>query len=184
MWVDRQGTEQPLTVPSAPDYVSPRISPDGGHIAFGVIELISNVDSQVWVHDVARGTTTRVTFERANVNPVWTQDGKRLIYMSAPGFVGSGAGTLAAVAADGSGPPVTLMGEGVNPAPTSVSPDGKLVIGVRSSGICAQRQRNLGAAAGRHEGSRGQAPALPRHPVYARQFAVLAGWQMGGIRIQ
>jgi len=132
MWVDRQGTEQPLTAPVRL-YVSPRISPDGGRIAFGVVELATVIDSQVWVHDAARGTTTRLTFERANANPVWTPDGKRLIYLSAPGFVGGGAGTLAAVASDGSGPPVKLMGEGLNPVPTSVSADGKLVMGVRSS---------------------------------------------------
>jgi hypothetical protein len=130
-WVDRQGIEQALTAPTR-NYEGPRISPDGGRIAFSVLNLTSTVDSQVWVHDLKRGATTRLTFERANSNPVWTPDGKRLIYLSAPGVVGSGAGTLAAVAADGSGQPVALMGQGVNPSPTSVSPDGRLVLGVRS----------------------------------------------------
>jgi len=130
-WVDRQGIEQALTQPTR-NYEGPRISPDGGRIAFSVLNLTSTVDSQVWVHDLKRGATTRLTFERANSNPVWTPDGKRLIYLSAPGVVGSGAGTLDAVAADGSGQPVALMGEGVNPSPTSVSPDGRLVLGVRS----------------------------------------------------
>jgi Tol biopolymer transport system component len=120
-----------LTQPTR-NYEGPRISPDGGRIAFSVLNLTSTVDSQVWVHDLKRGATTRLTFERANSNPVWTPDGKRLIYLSAPGVVGSGAGTLDAVAADGSGQPVALMGEGVNPSPTSVSPDGRLVLGVRS----------------------------------------------------
>jgi Tol biopolymer transport system component len=129
MWVDRQGTEQPLTAPTR-GYVSPRISPDGGRIAFGVVDLTSNIDYQVWVHDVARGTTTRLTFEGANANPVWTADGKRLIYVSAPGVFGQ-TGTLAAVAIDGSSQPVTLMAKGVYSSPTSVSPDGKLVMGVR-----------------------------------------------------
>lgn len=36
---------------------------------------------------------------------------------------------------DGSGQPVTLMGKGPDPSPTSVSSDGKLVIGVRSSNL-------------------------------------------------
>jgi Tol biopolymer transport system component len=96
-----------------------------------VIDLAQTLDVQVWVHDLARGTTTRLTFERANGNPVWTPDGKRLIYGSASS-IGNLNGTLAAVAADGSGQPVTLMAEGVGPSPTSVSPDGKLVMGVRS----------------------------------------------------
>jgi eukaryotic-like serine/threonine-protein kinase len=61
MWVDRQGTEQALTAPTR-TYVGPRISPDGGRVAFAVIDLTPNVDSQLWMHDVARGTTTRLTF--------------------------------------------------------------------------------------------------------------------------
>ena len=132
MWVDRQGTEQPLTAPPRV-YVGPRISPDGGRIAFAVGDFAQTVDYQVWVHDVVRGTTARLTFERVNMNPVWTPDGKRLIYMSAASAVaGLRTSTLAVVAADGSSQPVTLMGEGFNPFPTSVSLDGKLVIGVRS----------------------------------------------------
>jgi Tol biopolymer transport system component len=129
MWVDRQGTEQPLNAPTRV-YQSARISPDGGRIALMVLDVTPTVYAQVWVHDVGRGTTSRLTFERTNVNPVWTPDGKRLIYESLPG-VGS-TGTLAAVPADGSGPPVTLMGEGPSPIPSSVSPDGKLVIGFRA----------------------------------------------------
>jgi Tol biopolymer transport system component len=132
MWVDRQGTEQPLTVPPGP-YASPRISPDGGRLAFVVTDLGQTIDTQVWVHDLARGTATRLTFEGVNGTPVWTADGKRLIYMSRKSYT-SPTGTLVSLAADGSGPPVTLMGEGVTPGPTSVSPDGKLAIGVRAQG--------------------------------------------------
>ena len=132
MWVDLQGTEQPLAAPSR-TYTSPRISPDGGHVTFVVTDLAQALDVHVWVHDLARGTTTRLTFERTNWNPVWTADGKRLIHVSANSYT-LPTGTLASVAADGSGQPVTLMGEGVNPSPTSVSPDGKLVIGVRARG--------------------------------------------------
>jgi serine/threonine-protein kinase len=132
MWVDRQGAEQPLAAPSR-TYVSPRISPDGGSVAFHVVDTTQTIDVQLWVHDVARGTTTRLTFEKTNGNPVWAADGKRLVYRSSTSITNPN-GTLASVAADGSAQPVTLMGEGVNPSPTSVSPDGKLVIGVRSPG--------------------------------------------------
>jgi Tol biopolymer transport system component len=106
-----------------------------------VQDLAQNIDLQVWVHDVARGTTTRLTFERANGNPVWTPDGKRLIYTSSIGLANQ-SGTLGSVAADGSGQPVTLMGEGLNPSPTSVSSDGKLAIGVRSSSGSTARSGN------------------------------------------
>jgi eukaryotic-like serine/threonine-protein kinase len=134
MWVDRQGTEQPLTAPPRV-YLGPRISPDGGRIAFAVADSAQALDYQVWVYDVKRGTTARMTFERANLHPVWTSDGKRLIYMSAANVVGSVGSTLAMVPADGGSQPVTLMSKGVSASPTSVSPDGKVVIGVRSSNV-------------------------------------------------
>jgi len=131
-WVDRQGTEQPLAEPPRP-YVSLRLSPDGERVAFHVNDLMQGVDVQVWVHDFVRGSTTRLTFEQTNQYPVWTPDGKRLIYQSTTSVTDPN-GTLAsvAVAGSGSGQPVTLMGAGMLPVPTSVSPDGKLVIGVRA----------------------------------------------------
>jgi Tol biopolymer transport system component/tRNA A-37 threonylcarbamoyl transferase component Bud32 len=140
MWVDRQGTERQLTAPSRP-YIGPRISPDGRRVAFHVEELNRNVDINVWVHDLERGTTTRLTFERSNWYPTWSADGRRLIFMSSSSIT-SPTGTLMSMAVDGSGQPVTLMGEGALHVPSSVSPDGKLVIGVRAPG--AQRIRDSG----------------------------------------
>jgi Tol biopolymer transport system component/predicted Ser/Thr protein kinase len=130
MWVDRQGTEQPLPPPPRV-YQSPRISPDGGRVAFHVSTPPG--EPQLAVLDLTRGITTRLTFEQRNMNPVWTPNGKRLIYTSGVSVV-SEKGMLAAVNADGSGQPVMLTAEEVTPVPTSVSPDGKFVIGVRSSG--------------------------------------------------
>jgi len=129
IWVDRQGVEQPLGAPSRA-YGFPRIPPDGGRVAFQAANLASNPEIQVWVYDVARGSTQKMTFDQGNGAAVWTPDGKRLIYVSA-NF--GQAGVVASVAADQSGPPVTLMRGGVSPVPTSVSGDGKLLIGVRSA---------------------------------------------------
>jgi Tol biopolymer transport system component len=79
-----------------------------------------------------RGSTSRITFERQNAAPVWTPDGKRLIYNS--GVLGQPNGSLNSVAADGSGQPVTLIPDGSGSTPTSVAPDGKTVIGMRNGG--------------------------------------------------
>jgi eukaryotic-like serine/threonine-protein kinase len=128
MWVDRQGIEQPLPAPPRV-YESPRISPDGGRVAFHVSTPPG--EPQLAVLDLTRGIATRLTFEQRNMNPVWTPDGKRLIFMSGVSVV-SEKGMLAAVNADGSGQPVILTGEEATPFPTSVSPDGKFVIGVHS----------------------------------------------------
>ena len=129
MWVDRQGNEQTLGAPPL-GYADPRISPDGTRVAFVIIDPVT-FEVQVWVRDLSRGTTTRLTFDRTNWNPVWTPDGKRLVYQSIVNLA-SAIGSLEAVAADGSGQPVRLLGGGSPPLPTSVSPDGKRVIGVRA----------------------------------------------------
>jgi eukaryotic-like serine/threonine-protein kinase len=127
VWVDRLGTELPL--PELPRvYESPRISPDGGRVAYHVSAPPG--EPQLAVLDFKRGITTRLTFERRNMNPVWTPDGKRIIYMSGVSVV-SKDGSLAAVNADG-GQPVILSAPDVTPFPTSVSPDGRFVIGVHS----------------------------------------------------
>jgi serine/threonine-protein kinase len=130
MWVDRQGKEEPLAAP-ARAYSLPRISPDGGRVAVPAVELQAYT-ADLWIHELARaGSLTRITFGGANTAPVWTPDGKRLIYASAPSMVG-GAGGLSSAPADNSGPPTTLLAsERPGYYPTGVSPDGKLLMGVR-----------------------------------------------------
>jgi len=124
--------ETPLGVPQR-NYLFPRISPDGGRIAFQIMDYTQTVDIQLWVHDVTRGTATRLTFERSSANPVWSPDGKRLLYAS--GVIANPNGTLLSMAADGSGQPVTLLGEGPTPVPLTVSPDGKVVVMGHSTNI-------------------------------------------------
>jgi hypothetical protein len=127
-WVDRQGTEQPVST-AVRSYASPRVSPDGGRVAFDVLEVGQTIGRHLWLLDLMRGTTSRLTFDRANGSSVWTPDSRRVIYTSAPDVVGA-RGALAYVPADGSGQPVTLIEEGTaRPTPTSVSVDGKFVIG-------------------------------------------------------
>jgi serine/threonine-protein kinase len=79
VWVDRKGTEQPIAAP-AHNYVLPKVSPDGHRVVAGIEEG----DGQIWVYDLGRDTLTRLTFERgANIDPVWTPDGKRIVFKGA-----------------------------------------------------------------------------------------------------
>jgi hypothetical protein len=103
MWVDRQGAGQPLAAPSR-TYNNPRISPDDGRVAFQVLDLAQTIDFHVCVYDLTRGTTSRLTFERVNGNPLWTPDSKRLIHTS--GTVGNPDGTTNKNGPDCSGPVV------------------------------------------------------------------------------
>ena len=57
VWVNRNGTEQPLPAPPHRPTVYPRLSPDGRRVA---VETRTN---QIWIYDLARDTLTRFTFE-------------------------------------------------------------------------------------------------------------------------
>jgi Tol biopolymer transport system component len=79
-WVSRDGHAQPLL--SQPGrYASPAISPDGRRVALTVSATDGNRD--VWAYEPARDILTRITSgDAAEFNPLWTRDGRRLIYSS------------------------------------------------------------------------------------------------------
>ena len=118
LWVDRKGVEQPVNAPQH-NYVLPKVSPDGKHVAAGIEEA----DSQIWVYDLGRDTLTRLTFEgSSNIDPVWTPDGKRIVY--------KGAGNrLFWQPADGSAGAEALTGSelAANNVPGSWTPDGQVL---------------------------------------------------------
>ena len=78
VWVDREGREEPIVMPPRPYYAA-RVSPDGTRIAVEVRD--DNTD--IWVHDLARGTQTRLTFDPGlDRFPVWTPDSERIAFSS------------------------------------------------------------------------------------------------------
>ncbi len=131
-WVDRGGAEQPA-VAEAGLYNAPRISPDGGRVVYAQFRNEDSLESRIWVHNLARGTSTPLTFE-PSIAPVWMPDGRQVIISLATNFV-AGIGKLAIMPADGSGPPVPLMDDRTSPYPTSISPDGELVLGVDNNNV-------------------------------------------------
>ena len=121
VWVDRKGTEQPLPAPPRA-YDDLSLSPDGRQVA---VQLLDPSPASVWIYDIPRGTLARLTFEGTANVPVWTPDGKRIVYaISKPGANGNG---LAWKPADGSGAEERLMTSEFAPGTTSVSSDGKEV---------------------------------------------------------
>jgi hypothetical protein len=92
-WVDRNGSETPITELSTP-IDSPRLSPDGTRIAFRK----SGPNCDVWVYDTRRGSIQRVTLEGDNHGIMWSGDGTRIVTLR-----NDQAGALISVAADGSG---------------------------------------------------------------------------------
>jgi eukaryotic-like serine/threonine-protein kinase len=120
VWVDRQGSEEPLAAPPRAYNSGARLSPDGGRIAL----TIAGDHEDVWIYDVARGTLDRITSEGNTGNPVWARDGKQLIFERRP----AGNPAVMSVPADGSGQPVVITTGDKGPiVPASVTPDGNVV---------------------------------------------------------
>jgi serine/threonine-protein kinase len=118
VWVDRKGAEKPLPAP-AHNYVMPRISPDGQRVAAALEEA----DSQVWLYDLARDTLTPFTFTQSNsIDPVWTPDGKRIVFKGAKN-------ALYWQPSDGSGAAEALTNGPMssNDIPSGWSPDGQVL---------------------------------------------------------
>jgi serine/threonine protein kinase/Tol biopolymer transport system component len=121
VWVDRSGREEPIGAPPRA-YVIPRISPDGTRVAI----QLTDQERDIWTWDLARRALTRVTFDPGlDVQPVWTTDGRRIIFASGR----RGPFHLFWHAADGTGSD-ELLTEGANHEfANSVTPDGAHVIG-------------------------------------------------------
>ena len=75
--LDRNGKER--VVMPAGSYFMPRLSPDGRLIALAVA---SGTDSDVWIHDINRAATTKLTSGGRNLWPIWSPDGTRVAYAS------------------------------------------------------------------------------------------------------
>jgi serine/threonine-protein kinase len=76
VWVDRAGRATPTGLQENLRY--PRLSPDGRKITFSSDAL------QVWVADLLSKRRVQVAAERPSNNPIWTRDGRRIVY-SGPG---------------------------------------------------------------------------------------------------
>ena len=119
VWVSRNGAEQPVAAP-AHTYVTPRISPDGREIGVTIMEQ----ESLTWLYDLSRERMTRFTFEgNYNLIPVWTPDGKRIVFESNK----EGPPNLFWQLANGSSGLERLTTSDFVEAPFSWSPDGQLL---------------------------------------------------------
>ncbi len=77
VWVDRQGRETAIPAPPG-DYFLFRLSPDGKQIA---LEIQAD-KPDIWIMDAATGALRRLTTEGANRFPMWSPDGKRVLFAS------------------------------------------------------------------------------------------------------
>src|SRR5258708_10038693 len=79
MWVDRSGTAAG-TVGMPASYDNVRLSPEGRGVAADQTDPEGR-KSDSWIHEPARGTTTRLTFDPAlHQTPVWSPDGRQILF--------------------------------------------------------------------------------------------------------
>ncbi|RPH56366.1 MAG: hypothetical protein EHM89_15595, partial [Acidobacteria bacterium] len=158
VWVDRKGREEPIKAAPLRAYAIPRISPDGTRVAID----IRDQENDIWIWDLARETLRKLTYGPGmDQQPVWTPDGRRLIFASNR----AGPSNLYGQAVDGTGPVDRLTTSGNSQFPTSMTPDGNTVVGhedgptsfdvvlFRLANLSASRPRSdaVSAGAGRSE---------------------------------
>jgi len=130
-WFDRSG-KPAGTVGMPGSHSNVRLSPDGRRVAADQTDPDErNID--IWIHEPARGATTRLTFDPAlDQTPVWSPDGKQILFASSRRV----SFRLYLKNADGSGPEeeVDDLGAGLQVHAWDWSRDGKNVLVRKGSG--------------------------------------------------
>ena len=128
VWIDATGREQALPIEPKP-YTRAAVSPDGARIALAT----AGPDTRdLWQYTIGRGTLTRLTFDDpVDTAPVWTPDGRRVLYRS------DRDGGIYVVGADGAASAlrVTEAPAGTTHTPDDVTPDGRRCCSPRSARI-------------------------------------------------
>jgi len=114
-WMESTGKTQPLL--AAPGlHFAPRFSPDGKRLALAVGPPGAG---DIQIYDWQRDTMTPLTFTHTNLFPVWTPDGKHIVFVSRP------PNSLRWIRADGAGEAQPLLESKGELRPYSFSPDGR-----------------------------------------------------------
>ena len=129
VWVNQRGEKELLPLPER-SYEYPRVSPDGNRLAVSSLDE-RRVEYDIWVYDVRSGAGLRLTHEGNNRLPIWTPDGRHVVFSSTldapvPDNFAGGTwwGNLFRVPADGSGDVERLTTSDHSQGLTSVSADG------------------------------------------------------------
>jgi serine/threonine-protein kinase len=114
--VDRHGRRTPL-LDERSGFRHPAVSPDGQRVAV----TIDPRPSQIWVYDVARKSRLALATDDHNLSPLWSQDGRRILYTS------GGPPDIFSRAADAGTPAERLLTREGPQYPTAWTADGQLI---------------------------------------------------------
>ena len=118
VWMERDGKSS-VACEMRGRWKQPRISPDGKRIV--VRKQATNCE--LWTLDVDRGSLGRIAQATDNHNPVWSPDGRRIVYEQAGGH-----GVIVALAMDGSRATETIAQGVGSGSPQSWSAGGNLLV--------------------------------------------------------
>jgi Tol biopolymer transport system component len=126
VWVTRDGKVEAIAAPPNA-FTDPAISPDGRFVA----SSLQGPTQTLWIYDFGRSTMTTLPASGSSQAPLWTADGRRLVYRATR----SGSRTLYWRAADGSGEEERLTTSTLLETPGSISPgDGRLFFSAVAAG--------------------------------------------------
>jgi len=114
--LDRTGKAEPIASFKAP-FFAPRFSPDGRRVAYASLGM----EGHIWILDLNRGTSSKLTSEGLSEQSVWTPDGQRVTF----DLVNTGVPNIYWQPVDGSSPIEQLTRGECFQWPGSWTPDGE-----------------------------------------------------------
>jgi len=125
IWFDRGGKE--LSRIGGSDYYGDvDLSFDDQKLVYGVYERGDDFDVSIWVHDIPRNISSKLTFSGGNeFHPAWSFDNESIFYTSDAG----GSGQIFSLRSDGSGDPRSILASGESFCTAAeASRDGKFLL--------------------------------------------------------
>ncbi|MEP6834604.1 MAG: protein kinase [Gemmatimonas sp.] len=120
VWVDRHGVARP-GLAEQHEFEFVRIAPSGRQVA---VTVSTGAKSDIWLLDVTTGALTPLTSSGTARNPVWSADGKRILFVSTQG----GRSAFWWQPADGSGPAVKAADTPHNAWNIDLAPDERTTV--------------------------------------------------------
>jgi eukaryotic-like serine/threonine-protein kinase len=122
-WLDRSGKKL-TTVGETASYSGPALSPDEKRLVVAQVDPRTST-RDLWIFDLLGGGSTRLTFDPADdINPVWSPDGKWIIFTS----VQNGNRSIYRKLADGSNEMEAVFEGAGDENVEDVSPNGRFIL--------------------------------------------------------
>jgi eukaryotic-like serine/threonine-protein kinase len=124
VWLDASGKPIQTALGKPADYRSSTLSYDERRLATPIVDP-SGGRWDIWIQDLQRGASTRLTFEPTDeFAPIWSRDDSKIVYSSDA----KGLGDLMMKRSSGTGGDEVLYADGAFKIPNDWSPDGKMLL--------------------------------------------------------